>query len=39
MRKALESIVVVAVEQVVAAPYASCRLADAGARAIKSRAT
>lgn len=35
MRKALEGITVVAVEQAVAAPYASCRLADAGARVIK----
>lgn len=35
MRKALEGIMVVAVEQAVAAPYASSRLADAGARVIK----
>lgn len=35
MRKALEDITVVAVEQAVAAPYASSRLADAGARVIK----
>ncbi|QOG21809.1 CaiB/BaiF CoA transferase family protein [Bradyrhizobium sp. SEMIA] len=35
MRKALEGITVVAVEQAVAAPYASSRLADAGARVIK----
>lgn len=35
MSKALEGITVVAVEQAVAAPYASCRLADAGARVIK----
>ncbi|WP_316398937.1 CaiB/BaiF CoA-transferase family protein [Bradyrhizobium sp. 33ap4] len=33
--KALEGITVVAVEQAVAAPYASSRLADAGARVIK----
>ena len=31
----LSDILVVAVEQAVAAPYASCRLADAGARVIK----
>ncbi|MFC0284563.1 CaiB/BaiF CoA transferase family protein [Camelimonas abortus] len=31
----LEGILVVSVEQAVAAPYASCRLADAGARVIK----
>ena len=31
----LEGITVVALEQAVAAPYASCRLADAGARVIK----
>ncbi|WP_323767055.1 CaiB/BaiF CoA-transferase family protein [Marinovum sp.] len=31
----LEGLVVVAVEQAVAAPFASCRLADAGARVIK----
>ncbi|WP_201840320.1 CaiB/BaiF CoA transferase family protein [Microvirga zambiensis] len=35
MNKALEGITVVAVEQAVAAPYASSRLADAGARVIK----
>lgn len=35
MRKSLEGITVVAVEQAVAAPYASSRLADAGARVIK----
>lgn len=35
MRKALEGITVIAVEQAVAAPYASSRLADAGARVIK----
>lgn len=35
MSKALEGITVVAVEQAVAAPYASSRLADAGARVIK----
>jgi len=35
MMKALEGITVVAVEQAVAAPYASSRLADAGARVIK----
>lgn len=35
MRQALEGITVVAVEQAVAAPYASSRLADAGARVIK----
>lgn len=35
MRKALEGITVVAVEQAVAAPYATSRLADAGARVIK----
>ncbi|MGX1350450.1 crotonobetainyl-CoA:carnitine CoA-transferase CaiB-like acyl-CoA transferase [Bradyrhizobium elkanii] len=34
MRMALEGITVVAVEQAVAAPYASSRLADAGARVI-----
>jgi crotonobetainyl-CoA:carnitine CoA-transferase CaiB-like acyl-CoA transferase len=33
--KALEGILVVALEQAVAAPLASCRLADAGARVIK----
>ena len=31
----LEGITVVALEQAVAAPYASCRLEDAGARVIK----
>lgn len=35
MIRALEGITVVAVEQAVAAPYASSRLADAGARVIK----
>ncbi|MER8437187.1 CoA transferase [Mesorhizobium sp. M1312] len=35
MTNALEGITVVAVEQAVAAPYASSRLADAGARVIK----
>ncbi|UVO30434.1 CaiB/BaiF CoA-transferase family protein [Bradyrhizobium arachidis] len=35
MKNALEGITVVAVEQAVAAPYASSRLADAGARVIK----
>ncbi|MGY4408246.1 CaiB/BaiF CoA transferase family protein [Bradyrhizobium sp. USDA 3315] len=35
MRRSLEGITVVAVEQAVAAPYASSRLADAGARVIK----
>ncbi|WP_287152243.1 CaiB/BaiF CoA-transferase family protein [Mesorhizobium sp.] len=35
MMKALTGITVVAVEQAVAAPYASSRLADAGARVIK----
>ncbi|MDX0234351.1 CoA transferase [Sinorhizobium meliloti] len=35
MRKSLKDITVVAVEQAVAAPYASSRLADAGARVIK----
>lgn len=35
MPKPLEGLLVVAVEQAVAAPYASCRLADAGARVIK----
>jgi itaconate CoA-transferase len=33
--KDLEGLLVVALEQAVAAPYASCRLADAGARVIK----
>ena len=31
----LEGLLVVSVEQAVAAPYASCRLADLGARVIK----
>lgn len=35
MRNSLEGITVVAVEQAVAAPYTSSRLADAGARVIK----
>lgn len=35
MAAPLEGILVVALEQAVAAPYASCRLADAGARVIK----
>lgn len=35
MADALEGILVVALEQAVAAPIASCRLADAGARVIK----
>lgn len=35
MRRALAGITVVSVEQAVAAPYASSRLADAGARVIK----
>ncbi|MER9146941.1 CoA transferase [Mesorhizobium sp. M0871] len=35
MRNSLEGITVVAVEQAVAAPYASSRLADSGARVIK----
>lgn len=35
MQRDLEGILVVAVEQAVAAPYASSRLADAGARVIK----
>ncbi len=35
MRHDLEGITVVALEQAVAAPYASSRLADAGARVIK----
>ena len=35
MNRSLEGILVVAVEQAVAAPYASSRLADAGARVIK----
>ncbi len=33
--KDLEDVLVIAVEQAVAAPYASCKLADAGARVIK----
>ncbi|HEY8368074.1 MAG TPA: CoA transferase, partial [Thermodesulfobacteriota bacterium] len=32
---ALDGILVVALEQAVAAPFASCRLADGGARVIK----
>ena len=35
MSKPLENILVVAVEQAVAAPYCTSRLADAGARVIK----
>jgi len=35
MQRALEGILVVALEQAVAAPYCSARLADAGARVIK----
>ena len=35
MTQALEGIVVIALEQAVAAPTATCRLADAGARVIK----
>ncbi|MFG1420354.1 CaiB/BaiF CoA transferase family protein [Roseixanthobacter liquoris] len=35
MQNDLEGILVVSVEQAVAAPYLSCRLADAGARVIK----
>ncbi len=35
MNKALEGITVISIEQAVAAPYASSRLADAGARVIK----
>lgn len=35
MDRSLEGLTVVSVEQAVAAPYASCRLADAGARVIK----
>ena len=31
----LDGLLVVSVEQAVAAPYAACRLADAGARVIK----
>src|SRR4051812_47766583 len=35
MPRDLDGLLVVALEQAVAAPYASCRLADAGARVIK----
>ena len=35
MKLPLEGVLVIAVEHVVAAPYASSRLADAGARVIK----
>ncbi len=35
MSKPLEGLLVVALEQALAAPYCSCRLADAGARVIK----
>src|ERR1700722_14462936 len=35
MEKTLHGILVVALEQAVAAPLATCRLADAGARVIK----
>src|SRR5262245_51328568 len=35
MSRPLEGLLVVALEQAVAAPYCSCRLADAGARVIK----
>ncbi len=35
MTKPLEGLLVVSLEQAVAAPYCSCRLADAGARVIK----
>ncbi len=35
MRRPLDGLLVVSLEQAVAAPYASCRLADAGARVIK----
>ncbi len=35
MAGALDGVLVVALEQAVAAPYCSCRLADAGARVIK----
>src|SRR6516162_3562338 len=35
MRRPLEGLLVVALEQAVAAPLCSCRLADAGARVIK----
>ena len=31
----LEGLLVVSIEQAVAAPYAACKLADAGARVIK----
>ena len=34
-RRPLDGLLVVALEQAVAAPYCSCRLADAGARVIK----
>ena len=35
MTRPLEGLLVVSLEQAVAAPYCSCRLADAGARVIK----
>lgn len=35
MQKPLDGILVIALEQALAAPFASCRLADAGARVIK----
>ena len=35
MNKSLENVLVVSIEQAVAAPLCSCRLADAGARVIK----
>jgi itaconate CoA-transferase len=35
MQRPLESLLVVAIEQAVAAPFCTCRLADAGARVIK----
>ena len=35
MSRPFEGLLVVAIEHAVAAPYASCRLADAGARVIK----
>ncbi len=35
MAGALDGLLVVALEQAVAAPYCSCKLADAGARVIK----
>ncbi len=35
MQKSLEGILVISMEQAVAAPFCSCRLADAGARVIK----